>query len=418
MQNAKPRIRDPRLDFFRGIGMFIIFIAHLPGNPWTLWIPARFGFSDATEIFVFCSGMASAIAFGAVFDRHGWLVGAARVLYRAWQVYWSQIIVFFVILAMLYAVDATGYFQTHYDRNFVGGLNLQHFLDRPGENLVGLLTLNYVPNYFDILPMYIVILAMMPIVMALAKIRPAFAMAACVLTWLAVSQPWLVFLNVPVFQGLNLPAEPWSDRTWFFNPFAWQLVFFTGFAFMRGWIPPPPVSRRLVVLAIAIVLITIPFAYFRLLNNFPDLRAIRSDLGPLTSKTFFGLFRYIHFLAIAYLAWIAAGAGGKNLPAAGWPGRVVETVKQVGQQSLAVFLVSLVIARLAGIWLITTDRGFLIVALINFTGFAILIATARITGWYKSTPWKSKPAGQVSSRASDDARQADIQGALAAPDKR
>lgn len=68
--------------------MFIIFIAHLPGNQWTLWIPARFGFSDATEIFVFCSGMASAIAFGRVFELHGLAMGSARVLYRVWQVYW------------------------------------------------------------------------------------------------------------------------------------------------------------------------------------------------------------------------------------------------------------------------------------------------------------------------------------------
>ncbi|MEM9096562.1 MAG: OpgC domain-containing protein, partial [Pseudomonadota bacterium] len=50
--------RDLRLDFFRGLAMFIILLAHTPGNTWTLWIPARFGFSDATEIFVFCSGMA------------------------------------------------------------------------------------------------------------------------------------------------------------------------------------------------------------------------------------------------------------------------------------------------------------------------------------------------------------------------
>ena len=47
-------VRDPRLDFYRGIAMFIILLAHTPGNWWTLWIPARFGFSDATEIFVFC----------------------------------------------------------------------------------------------------------------------------------------------------------------------------------------------------------------------------------------------------------------------------------------------------------------------------------------------------------------------------
>jgi hypothetical protein len=74
------RRRDLRLDFFRGIAMFIILFAHTPGNFWTSWIPARFGFSDATEIFVFCSGMASALAFGGnAFDR-GWPLGTARVL--------------------------------------------------------------------------------------------------------------------------------------------------------------------------------------------------------------------------------------------------------------------------------------------------------------------------------------------------
>ena len=42
---------------------------------------------------------------------------------------------------------------------------------------------------------------------------------------------------------LGFPAEPWSDRKWYFNPFGWQLVFFTGFALMRGWIPKPPVKQ-------------------------------------------------------------------------------------------------------------------------------------------------------------------------------
>ncbi|MGI9369303.1 MAG: OpgC domain-containing protein, partial [Ruegeria sp.] len=41
------RTRDPRLDFYRGIAMFIILIAHIPGDPWARWIPARFGYSDA-----------------------------------------------------------------------------------------------------------------------------------------------------------------------------------------------------------------------------------------------------------------------------------------------------------------------------------------------------------------------------------
>ena len=103
---ATRRPRDPRLDFFRGLAMFIIVIAHTPNNPWTLWIPARFGFSDATEIFVFCSGMASAVAFGSIFGLRGWRLGTARVLYRAWQVYWAHIGVFLVVAAVVVALNA------------------------------------------------------------------------------------------------------------------------------------------------------------------------------------------------------------------------------------------------------------------------------------------------------------------------
>ena len=100
--------RDPRLDFFRGLGMFIILVAHIPWNPWTNWIPARFGFSDAADLFVFCSGMASALAFAAVFDRNGLLIGALRILHRVWQVYWAHIGGFFVVLGLVSGMIGIG----------------------------------------------------------------------------------------------------------------------------------------------------------------------------------------------------------------------------------------------------------------------------------------------------------------------
>src|SRR6056297_4349179 len=127
-------IRDPRLDFFRGLAMFIILIAHVPGNWLTLWIPARFGFSDATEIFVFCSGMASAIAFGKVFRDRGWSMGAARVALRCWQVYWAHICLFLAVAATMALLNATGAFP----RGYVGQLNLHPFVDNAASNLVGL----------------------------------------------------------------------------------------------------------------------------------------------------------------------------------------------------------------------------------------------------------------------------------------
>ena len=116
-------VRDPRLDFFRGLAMFIIFIAHTPRDFWALWIPARFGFSDATETFVFCSGMASAIAFGAIFHKQGWLMGAARIAYRVWQVYWAHIGLFFAILLLVTAFDQAGIFKANIGKDPMSALS-------------------------------------------------------------------------------------------------------------------------------------------------------------------------------------------------------------------------------------------------------------------------------------------------------
>ncbi|WP_321335671.1 OpgC domain-containing protein [Breoghania sp.] len=378
LAGPRKKRRDPRLDFFRGLGMFIIFIAHLPGAWATLWIPARFGFSDATEIFVFCSGMASAIAFGRIFDDIGWRMGAARILYRMWQVYWAHIGLFLTIATLLAIADATGWFAIDYTSQ----LNLQHFFVNPALNLPGLLTLTYVPNYFDILPMYIAILAMIPVVMGLKRIGgPGLAMAAVAVTWLVAN-----------FYILELPAEPWTDRPWFFNPFAWQLCFFTGFAFMRGWIAPPAVTTHAMILATLILVVTVPFAYFRILQAVPEFNAMAAAIRPLTDKTHFGILRYAHFLLLAYLAWIAAGEAGARLSGSGAWGLFVKVVQKVGQQSLAVFLTSLVACQSIAIvrdHLGLTDTLFG-QALSVLTGFMILIAVAYVVGWFKQAPWAKK----------------------------
>lgn len=373
------RQRDLRLDFFRGLGMFIILIAHITANPWALWIPARFGFSDATEMFVFCSGMASALAFGAVFARAGWLLGTLRILHRVWQVYWVHLGVFFVTLALVFALNMTGVFP----RDEVGALNLKPFLNNTGPNLIGLMTLTYVPNYFDILPMYLVILALIPVMMGLARVDVRLALLASVLLWIAATA------------GMNLPAELWftkpSERPWFFNPFAWQLVFFTGFALMSGWLPAPPVHRLLVWVAVGIILISIPFAWGKIFSQIDLLRDIRKAMQPLFSKTDFGILRYVHFLALAYLAWVAAGPEGIRLRQEGWIGMAISVICRVGQQSLAVFAASMVLARLLGAVLKLAGSGPLAALAVNLAGFALIIAVARITAYFKSQPWKAGP---------------------------
>jgi len=467
-----PRKRDPRLDFFRGIGMFIIFMAHMPGNWFTLYIPARFGFSDATEIFVFCSGMASAIAFGKLFENTSWIMGAVRIIHRMWQVYWAHIGLFMVTLLLVAAqtkIAATGALCQYNAEKFcnipgsetwdyVGRLNIIHFFQgTPGldgvpdssvlQNFAGLMSLTWVPNLFDILPMYIVILAMIPIVMGLYKKAGKWAaLGLIVLLWLLAQDGIAALLGLDEFfgnlsgiapGGINFPAEPWSERAWFFNPFGWQLVFFTGFAFMMGWLPKPPIRVGLVIIAAFIVLFYVPFAFWGIYNQ-PDnailsQEAARSlfgvqslselvrepyfeqyeNLEPFTifqtfrinywefmEKSDVGILRYMHFLFLAYVFWALAGEGGKNLDFKNIIGRnFVKVVHKVGQQSLAVFLTSIVLSRFCGFILDIIGDSWGTMFLVNGGGIVILILVAYFVGWIKKSPWKSSTPTAQPARA-------------------
>ncbi|WP_116085657.1 OpgC family protein [Tropicimonas sp. IMCC34011] len=373
--------RDIRLDFFRGVAMFLIFIAHMPGNFLNAWLPTRFGFSDATEIFVFCSGAASGIAFGRVYDRSGFAIGTARIGLRVWQLYWAHIGFFFALAATLAAIDGAGLF----DKDYVNSLNLTPFFADPEALLPALMTLTYVPNYFDILPMYMGALALVPLMMAAARIAPAAAIALSVGIWF-----------VAAIEVLHLPAEPWSDREWFFNPFGWQLVFFTGFALTRGWIRTPPVTWGLVTAALILLVLTMPFAYWRFYIHHEWILSLREAARPLLEKTDLGLFRYLYFLVLAYAAYALSGPEGRALRAtpAGMAGQLWgglrAAIVRVGQRSLAVFVFSMALSRIAGLVLDVTGRTPLLVLAVTIAGCTLMVGVAYGTGWLMSEPWRKR----------------------------
>ncbi|MEL6600659.1 MAG: OpgC domain-containing protein [Pseudomonadota bacterium] len=331
--------RDPRLDFFRGLAMFIILAAHTPGNVWTLWIPARFGFSDAADIFVFCSGLASAMAFGSIFLNKSWLLGTSRIGFRVWQVYWAHIGIFLVTAMLAFAIDH--YDIGNSDRPYTHTPYVVPFFEQTGEAMLGLLTLTYVPGLFDILPMYLVILAMIPLLMLVYRSAgfPGVVLAMGAL-WLCaniagyahqmgaedrigLSAAHLALLQLgDALSFLNLPNNPFGEGRWFFNPFGWQIIFFTGFAFGMKWLPAPPINRTLIWVAALYVLAVIPFAWFKIHGGLymPDSWALQDWIADTRAafrflwwKSDMGLARYVHFLAVAYLAFCAVGAGGRRL---------------------------------------------------------------------------------------------------------
>ena len=61
--------RALRLDFFRGLALWFIFLDHVPDNI-VSWLTVRnYGFSDATEIFVYISGYTAVIAYSRMMAR-------------------------------------------------------------------------------------------------------------------------------------------------------------------------------------------------------------------------------------------------------------------------------------------------------------------------------------------------------------
>ncbi len=348
----------------------VIFVAHMPMNPLSLFTPGRFGFSDSAEIFVFCSGAAAALAFARVFDTHGMLTGSMRVGLRVWQLYWAHIAIFLIILATNVVFDRWAGGGTRY----VDGLNLgQFFGAHTAEGMVGLLTLTYVPNYFDMLPMYMVLLALIPVVMVLS--RYGFGAVAALLVGL-----WVL----AQLRFLELPAEPWSNRGWFFNPFSWQLVFFTGFAFARGWLPMPRYDRWLMLTAVGMLVLAPVVAWEPLASRIAYPEAFSKTIAPLLEKTHAGLLRYAHFLSLAYIAFVLVGEGGKRLR-----GPVAALCALAGKQALAVFLTGLWLSVVCGYLLQRLGVGLPQAIAVNVGGIAIMAGVAWLVGWFKTEPWRA-----------------------------
>src|SRR6266403_1339431 len=87
------RMRDLRLDLFRGIALFLIFIDHIPGNVLSQFTLRSVGFSDAAEIFIGISGYTAVLVYGRRMLERGMFIGTAKILHRVWQLYVAHIFI-------------------------------------------------------------------------------------------------------------------------------------------------------------------------------------------------------------------------------------------------------------------------------------------------------------------------------------
>jgi hypothetical protein len=72
--------------------------------------------------------------------------------------------------------------------------------------------------------------------------------------------------------------------------------------------------------------------------------------------------------------------------------RMLAMILKVGQQSLAVFVVSMFLARLSGFVMDVIGRDTLTVVAVNLAGIGVLVITAYAAAWFRAQPWRPKKA--------------------------
>src|SRR6185312_12479932 len=94
-----PGERPNRLDLFRGVANWGIFLDHIPNNI-VNWVTTRnYSFSDAADLFIFISGYTVAFVFARMMLERGFVIGASRLLKRVWQIYVAHVFLFVLYLA-------------------------------------------------------------------------------------------------------------------------------------------------------------------------------------------------------------------------------------------------------------------------------------------------------------------------------
>lgn len=361
-----PSGRDMRLDFFRGLALIFIFIDHIPGNIVADFTVRNFGFSDASEIFIFISGYTAGLVYMRATRREGIIFASARVLRRVWQLYVAHLFLFMIFVAQV-AWTATKFDNPMY----VEEMNIASFLEQPHVAIIESLLLKFKPVYMDILPLYIVLLLFLPVVLWLG-------MRSGLLT-LVVSA---VLYAVVRHYHLNLPGYP-PGAVWFFNPLAWQLLFVVG-AVLGGASRREPIVvpryRWLLALSIAYLVFALATSLrwnFAELGDGPVDMFLKS-IFPF-DKTNLSLWRFCHFMALAYVVTHFVRPENRFFQTtAAWP------VILCGQHSLHVFCLGVFLSFAGLIAIVEVSNSVAFQLLVNLAGITAMIATACVLAWYRA----------------------------------
>ncbi|WP_315755528.1 MULTISPECIES: OpgC domain-containing protein [unclassified Bradyrhizobium] len=358
------RGRDLRLDLFRGIANWAIFLDHIPDNV-VNWITTRnYGFSDAADLFVFISGYTASFVYARMMIDRGFIVGATRLFKRVWQLYVAHIVLFVIyIVAISYLATRFGVSE------IIDEFNVAGLVDHASDTLAQGLILKFKPVNLDVLPLYIVLMGFFPPVLWMMLRQPDLTMIASIVLWLLARQ-----------MGWNFAAYP--AGTWYFNPYCWQVLFVFG-----SWCALGGARRSMgIIMAPATLYFCIAYMVLALVmtmaGRFPELGSmfpnwLYSAFNP-NDKTNLAPYRFLHFVVIVILVI-------RFVPKE-WPGlewKALDPLVVCGQQSLAVFCVGVFLSFIGHFTLMLSSGSLLAQILVSAAGIAIMTTVAYYISWSK-----------------------------------
>ncbi len=358
--------RDLRVDFFRGIALFCIFLDHIPHDTLARFTVRNLALNDATEIFILLAGYAAALVYGRKLDRAGKLSAGADMAKRAWTLYIAHI-----FLAVLFIALVATLAERSHRPLYLAAIGLQAFIANPLHATIDLALLTYQPAYLNVLPLYVAIMiGIAPLLILLRYPR------TLLLSSLAV------YTGARLF-GWNLPTA--SGHGWLFNPFTWQFLFVLGMSFARYGRPKLPARSTD---SIALLILAIGFAILLTTWIEPSLaRHVPAFIAPLIrniDKT--GLHPY-RLASILALAWLASRHWHADQPF--MQSRIAAIFILIGQYGLSTYCASILLSFI-GRAILETNHGWLAQIAVNAAGLLLLWAIAALGAWYKLKETKPK----------------------------
>jgi hypothetical protein len=364
---------DLRILLLLGIANWFLYLDHIPHNAVSALTLRNFGFSGATDLFVFVGGYAAAIIYGKIVVERGFVVGATRIFKRLWQLYAAYIVLFVIY------VDLIGYVATQTAApEIIAEFNVIGFIDHPMRTLLCGLFMQAKPLNLDVLQLFIALMALLPVIL-LGMLRWPLLTAAGSLALYAAAR---------VFDW-NLASYP--EGRWYFNPFSWQLLFVLGAWFALGGAGQMRVIRsmraapmlRIAALAYLVFALTITAAgkLPTLAEYIPD--SVLDTFLP-NDKENLAPYRVLHLLAMAFLFTLMVPKGWRGFQ---WP--ALRPAVKSGEEWLAVFCAGVFLSFAANFVLITGPNSLAMQVLVSVVGICALACVASYVSWSKRQDHKS-----------------------------